>query len=126
MSKNYTQWIYKQGIFSIINMLEIDGRDYWLQKINSLRNDWEDEIPVKILHSDSRIKSKARKIWFVAIRATGEEIRNLGFMGQASLKLYQGYVEHYESEWVNRDTKVDDIKQGNRVLDSIVKDLRKI
>ncbi|MFH1359085.1 MAG: hypothetical protein ABIH37_04305 [archaeon] len=104
-------------------MEETESVDYWLQKMKSLRYDWKDEIPVRILHSDSRIKSKARKGWFVGIRANGEEINNLGLMGKASFQLYGEYLEHYETEWIHRNTKPEDIEQGNRVLDSIIQDL---
>ena len=106
-------------------MEERNKPNYWLKEMRSLRDDWEDQIPARILHSDSGIKSNARKSWFVGIRANGEEIRNFGWMSEGSWELYQDYVKHYEIEWVHRNTKPEDIEQGNKVLDHIIQDLER-
>lgn len=94
-----------------------------LEHLRNLRTTWSDEIPKKIIHSDSGTKSKARKNWFTGVAADIEtamvenEINSPGAKDAA-----EKLLAIYESPaFINRKlTRKKDIQVFNDLIDIIL------
>ena len=96
-----------------------------LEHLRILRTTWSDEIPEKIIHSDSRIKSKARRNWFTGVVAnvenalTEEEIKT----PEQKMAAEELLTRFTSKEFIEQElTKKEDIQEANRLIDIILSD----
>ena len=96
-----------------------------LEHLSTLRSTWSDEIPHEVIHSDSGIKSKARKNWFIGVVA---DVANA--LGEGEIKTHDGkkaakkLISRFTSRKFVRQplTKRQDIELANKLIDIILSD----
>ena len=95
-----------------------------LEHLRGLRDDWSDEIPEEIIHSDAPdSKFKVRASWFVGVTADVfcalEEGEIKTPQGRAAAE--QLITRFTSEEWANQDlTTAEDIQEANRLIDIIL------
>ena len=96
-----------------------------LSRLQELRYDFSGDIPEVILHSNmGQPRYKVRKVWFQAIIAEGELAILDGVVSEGSEKIYNAFYDWYTTYKVFYRLKTkEDIKKGDEVLDSMIRDL---
>lgn len=99
-----------------------------LKHLKYLRDNFSEDIPREILHSILKNPYyKVRKNWFVDVMADAENIIKEEYASPQSKKLFLNFLKIYKSnDFKRRITTKEDIKRGNEILNSLIKDLEKI
>ena len=91
-----------------------------LERINEFLNDWNDDIPEKILHSTSENnKFKVRKGWFSGILGEINLLRLSGLLSEPEKEAIDKFYHDYSGDilgFTGRLTTAEDIERGNEVL----------
>jgi hypothetical protein len=97
--------------------------DSQLGHLAYLRDAWDDEIPSEVVHSDSRMRTKARRNWFVGVVGAAQnamlenEITD-PFKREAAQKLVDQFTS---DDFKDRElTTESDIRIANDLIDIIL------
>lgn len=94
-----------------------------LEHLIVLRDTWSDEIPDRVIHSDSRIMSKARRNWFVGVVADVKVALDEGYIQSAEAReATEKLMDRFTSRKFIKQklTKKEDIQEANRLIDVIL------
>jgi hypothetical protein len=94
-----------------------------LAHLEYARDAWSDVIPDRIVHSDSGIKTKARKNWFAGIVASTENaLEENEITNPDRRKAAEELINHFTSDdFIDRKfTAEDDIAIANKLIDIIL------
>jgi hypothetical protein len=103
----------------------------YLREIRSLKEDYSDEIPDRILHStefvDGRAvkpKFKCRKGWFIGFYALVDHGIKEGFVSDDVAGLFDDFLKYAnDTRLAGRLTTSEDIQRANRILEKIIEEL---
>ena len=99
----------------------------YLSHLKHLRYEFKDDIPEKILHSNSPNSNyKVRKSWFVGVVADATNIITDGYATNTSKQIYKEFVDKYWSTNISQLTTEEEIKEANKLLDHLIGDLEKL
>ena len=100
------------------------AREY-LKHMKFLRDDFSNEIPEKILHSNmGQPKYKVRKNWFQGVIADADCVISDGYATDHTKRLFEEFMSYYKnSDAMNRLTKSEDIDKANKLLTSLINDI---
>lgn len=103
------------------NREQIIGIESWLRV---LKEDRSDEIPNKLLHSNSTIPApryKVRHAWFQALASALNQVEDLGISLNEGLKskINEFRANIYSDKFAERLTRKEDIDSGNEIIDEL-------
>lgn len=88
-----------------------------------MRDDWSEEIPSEILHSNSQkgTRFKVRKAWFQGVSSWLYEGIRRSYLPPEFGGRYQEFHKRVEeTKFHSRDTTKEDIDYADRILDDIL------
>ena len=91
-----------------------------LTEAKSLKDDYSEEIPIKIVHG--KAKFKVQKNWFNNITSMIQEARQEGIIKDQEVINHYNTFERYmiESGLRGRNIKVEDIQKANEFLNYLI------
>ena len=110
---------------------DIHSKEYLVQKLEHLRDDFHDEIPAEVVHSSSPDnKFKAQRGWFHLVAGYLKSGLDDGYISDPTLKeKIEGFVEWcHEGEFKKMGydetlTREEDIVKANDVINSTLANL---
>jgi hypothetical protein len=94
-----------------------------LKGLKELRYDWSDEIPGREIHNKGMLK--VRKGWSHAVYSLATVAELEGFLSKFGIKAYERYESYRKNKSSGRLTTKEDIEEGNRLLDIMIRDMQR-
>jgi len=105
--------------------VEVDLKEIIKEKLTELRDDFSDEIPEKIIHSDqtSDKKYKAVKYWWTALNSYLQTGIDFDVIQEPELKKdVDAFIKKYSSKEFNNQprTTTDNINEANKTISNVL------